>query len=114
MTTKQTDAPPPDWRRNLFAVTSVVTLGLAAGLFGLAVGTTMTAAYTAAGLVGPAGAHGTAFGLLASSSLSGIALGPALSGAIAGFDMRLVFLVDVVMVGAVTVAVLRSMAPGRA
>jgi DHA1 family multidrug resistance protein-like MFS transporter len=95
------------------AVPSVLSFGAAAGLFGLAVGMTMTAAYTGAGLVVPAGAHGTVFGLLASSSLMGIALGPAVSGAIGAIDMRLVFVVDVAVVAAITAAVLRSMPPHR-
>jgi MFS family permease len=90
-------------------VQGVVPFGVATGLFGVAIGMTMTSAYTAAGLVVPAGAHGTAFGLLASASLGGIALGPSVSGVIGGFDLRWVFLADALILAGVLISVLRLM-----
>jgi MFS family permease len=90
------------------------TLALTIGLFGLAVGAAMTAAYAAAGSVIPPGAHGTAFGLLTGASLTGLALSPVLSGLIAGISIRLVFVLDVAIGVLVVAAVARWMVRGPA
>jgi MFS family permease len=85
---------------------------LAAGIatFGVGLGTAMTAAYTAAGSVMPAGVHGTGFGLLSSASLAGLAISPVASGFIAATSMRAIFLFDVIVMALLAVVVRRSMA----
>jgi DHA1 family multidrug resistance protein-like MFS transporter len=70
-------------------------LGISLGAFGVGVGAAMTAAYTAAGLVIPAGAHGSAFGMLSGAALAGLALSPIASGLIGSVSIRAVFLFDV-------------------
>jgi DHA1 family multidrug resistance protein-like MFS transporter len=88
----------------------VWVLGVATALFGLGIGAAMTAAYTAAGSVIPAGAHGTGFGLLSSASLTGVAVSPLVAGALGATSMRAVFLLDVVMLGVLAAVVRRVMA----
>jgi DHA1 family multidrug resistance protein-like MFS transporter len=65
-------------------------------LFGLAIGTATTAAYTAAGTVIPATARGAGFGLLTTASLTGLALSPIINGILGAFSIRAVFLLDCV------------------
>jgi MFS family permease len=74
----------------------VALLGVGLAACGLGVGAAMTSAYTAAGMVIPAGVHGSAFGLLSASSLAGLALSPVLSGFLGAVHIRLVFLLDLV------------------
>jgi DHA1 family multidrug resistance protein-like MFS transporter len=65
------------------------------GVFGAAVGTAMTTAYTAAGSVIPRHAHGASFGFLSGAALFGSAVSPVLSGLLAGQSIRVVFLCGV-------------------
>lgn len=83
-------------------------LALALVGFGVSVGATMTAAYTAAGSKIPSGAHGTAFGLLTGAALTGLALSPVLSGMIGAVHMRMVFLLDVGIAALVLAVVARA------
>jgi MFS family permease len=95
----------------LFAVgTGLGMMGAAAACFGLGVGAAMTAAYTAAGAVIPAGAHGTGFGLLSSASLTGVAVSPLAAGALGATSLRAVFLLDVVLLALLALIVRRVMA----
>jgi DHA1 family multidrug resistance protein-like MFS transporter len=78
-------------------------------VFGAAVGTAMTTAYTAAGSVIPRHAHGASFGLLSSASLVGSAVSPVLSGLVAGTSIRVVFVSGVVALALMAFVVRRVM-----
>ena len=67
---------------------------LSATVFGIGLGAAMTAAFTAAGSVIPAGAHGTGFGFLTGAWLAGLALSPVISGLLGAFSLRGVFFLD--------------------
>ena len=92
------------------ASTQIIWLAAALALFGIGVGAGMTAAYTAAGMVVPDGAHGTAFGLLTGASLSAMAVTPILTGLLAVVSIRGVFVVDVVVLAVLAAVVRRRMA----
>jgi DHA1 family multidrug resistance protein-like MFS transporter len=77
----------------------VAAMGAASVLLGLGIGAAMTASYSAAGAVIPARAHGTGFGVLTSASLVGMASSPFIAGLVGGSSMRLVFFVDLAVVG---------------
>ena len=87
-------AAAPDW---LFAATP---------LFGLAMGTATTTAYTAASSVMPASARGAGFGLLTTASLTALALSPIINGLLAATSIRAVFLLD--LFGLLTLVVVVS------
>ena len=91
-------APGPGW---LFA---------AAPIFGLAMGTATTTAYTAASGIMPVSARGAGFGLLTTASLTGVALSPIISGVLAATTIRAVFVLAVSGMIAVAIAVTRLMA----
>ena len=78
-------------------------------MFGAAVGTAMTTAYTAAGSVIPRHAHGASFGFLSSAALIGSAVSPVLSGLVAATSIRVVFLSGVVALAGLALAVRRVM-----
>lgn len=80
-------------------------------IFGMATGVAMTAVYAAGGAVIPPGAHGVGFGVLTTASLSGIALSPVFSGLLGAASLRGVFLLNAVVMGALTWGVARKMAP---
>lgn len=84
-------------------------LAPAAAVFGLGVGVSMTAAYTAAATVVPAAVRGTGFGVLTSASLAGMALSPVVSGLAAVTDIRLVFVGDAAALCVLAVIVRRVM-----
>ena len=77
--------------------------------FGLAVGAAMTAAYTAASAVIPAGATGVGFGLLTTASLVGLAVSPIVNGLVGAASLRAVFVVDAVILAALAILVKRLM-----
>jgi DHA1 family multidrug resistance protein-like MFS transporter len=79
------------------------------GLFGAAVGTAMTTAYTAAGSVIPRHAHGASFGFLSGAALIGSAVSPVLSGLVAGTSIRVVFVSGVVGLAVLAMVVRRVM-----
>jgi MFS transporter, DHA1 family, multidrug resistance protein len=94
----------------LFALgepTWLLTVAIAA--FGAAVGTAMTASFTAAGSVVPRHVHGASFGFLSSASLVGFAVSPILSGIIAARSIRAVFVSGVVGLAVLAVIVRRLM-----
>jgi MFS family permease len=80
---------------------------LASAIVGVGIGAAMTAAYSAAGLVIPSGAHGTGFGVLTSASLTGMAVSPIVAGFLGATGIRAVFFVDVAMM-AVVAGVVRA------
>ena len=88
---------------------SVWLMSLASVLFGIGIGAAMTASYSAAGRVIPAGAHGTGFGVLTSASLVGMAISPFFAGLLGGASIRVVFFVDFAIMAAAAIAVHRAM-----
>jgi DHA1 family multidrug resistance protein-like MFS transporter len=94
----------------LFAVGRSTWLLLPAiAVFGAAVGTAMTACFTAAGSVIPRHVHGVSFGFLSSASLFGFAISPILSGIVAARSIRAVFLAGVVALVILAIVVRRVM-----
>jgi MFS transporter, DHA1 family, multidrug resistance protein len=82
---------------------------IATPVFGLAIGISTTAAYTAASSVIPASARGAGFGFLATGSLAGLALSPIVSGILGATSIRGVFLLDTVALMVLAVIVARTM-----
>jgi DHA1 family multidrug resistance protein-like MFS transporter len=78
-------------------------------VFGAAVGTAMTTAYTAAGSVIPRHAHGASFGFLSGASLIGSAVSPVISGLVAGNSIQIVFFSGVAALAALALVVRRVM-----
>jgi len=83
--------------------TQVLLLVAVLPLFGLAIGTGSTAAYTIAGQMIPSDAQGVGFGVLSSASMVGLALSPVLSGLLGSVSLRSVFLVDALLLVALGV-----------
>jgi MFS family permease len=88
---------------------NVWAMGPATALFGAGLGMAVTAAYTAAATVIPAGAHGLGFGALSSASLTGMAVSPMIAGLIGAASIRTVFVFDAVLLLAVALAIWRKM-----
>ncbi len=84
-------------------------LALPTAVFGIAIGTATTAAYTAASSIIPSGARGTGFGLLTTASLVGLAVSPIVSGLLGATSIKAVFLVDALMLGGLAIMVSRLM-----
>jgi len=91
------------------AAPNVWLMSSATALFGVGVGLAMTAAYAAAALVIPPGAHGTGFGVLTSASLAGLAASPVVAGVLGAISLRAVFVVDAVLMAALALSVRRFM-----
>ncbi len=87
----------------------VAALCVASAVFGVGIGAAMTAAYSAAGAVIPSGAHGTGFGVLTSASLIGMASSPVVAGLLGAAGIRIVFALNLVMMGLCAVLVARTM-----
>jgi MFS transporter, DHA1 family, multidrug resistance protein len=86
-------------------------MSAASAAFGIGIGSAMTASYSVAGSVIPASAHGAGFGVLTSASLVGMASSPFVAGLLSVRSIRMVFLVDLAVMGALAVAVQRAMTP---
>jgi MFS family permease len=86
-------------------------MSAASAAFGIGIGSAMTASYSAAGSVIPASAHGAGFGVLTSASLVGMATSPFIAGLLSVRSIRVVFLVDLAIMGALAFAVQRAMTP---
>jgi DHA1 family multidrug resistance protein-like MFS transporter len=84
-------------------------LTLPTAIFGMAIGTATTAAYTAASSVIPENARGTGFGLLTTASLVGLAVSPIVNGLLGATSIRMVFVVDAVILVAPALMVSRLM-----
>lgn len=84
-------------------------LTLPTAIFGIAIGTATTAAYTAASSVIPENARGTGFGLLTTASLVGLAVSPIVNGLLGATSIRMVFVVDAVILVALALMVSRLM-----
>jgi MFS family permease len=87
-------------------------LFLATPIFGVAIGSGMTAAYTSAASVIPPPVRGAGFGLLTTASLVGLAVSPIVSGLLGATSIRAVFGLDVVTLGALAVVVIRVTGSG--
>ena len=95
----------------LFGLTgNVWVMAAASVLLGLGIGAAMTASYSAAGAVIPPGAHGAGFGVLTSASLVGMASSPFVAGVLGGASIRIVFAVDLVLMGLLAAVVQKTMA----
>jgi DHA1 family multidrug resistance protein-like MFS transporter len=90
-------------------VESAALLVLAIASFGLAAGTALTTAFTAAGSVVPRHAHGVGFGFLTGAALIGSAVSPALSGLLAARSINAVFLSGAVVLALLVLLVRRVM-----
>jgi DHA1 family multidrug resistance protein-like MFS transporter len=77
----------------------------AAAVFGFALGSALTAAYTAGSSLIPDEARGTGFGLLTSAALVGLAASPMVSGVLGRVSIPAVFVADAILLIAVAVAV---------
>jgi MFS transporter, DHA1 family, multidrug resistance protein len=88
-------------------------MGAASAVFGVGIGAAMTASYSAAGAVIPAGAHGTGFGVLTSASLVGMASSPLVAGLVAGTSIRVVFFLDLAVMAVLAAVVFRTMKDER-
>ncbi|HKB13000.1 MAG TPA: MFS transporter [Vicinamibacterales bacterium] len=86
---------------------------VASVLLGLGIGAAMTASFSAAGAVIPPGAHGAAFGVLTSASLVGMASSPFIAGFVGGASLRVVFFVDLALMGLLAAWVARTMTDHR-
>jgi MFS family permease len=91
------------------AGTSLWILVPSMALVGLGVGTALTAAFSAAGAVIPADAHGVSFGFLTSASLVGSAASPVLSGLVVGHSFTVVFVAGALTLTGLSLAVRRVM-----
>jgi MFS family permease len=88
---------------------SLWMMAVASVLLGLGIGVAMTASYSAAGAVIPPGAHGAGFGMLTSASLVGMASSPFIAGLVGGTSIRVVFAVDLALMGLLAAVVGRTM-----
>jgi DHA1 family multidrug resistance protein-like MFS transporter len=88
---------------------NVWVMTAASALFGIGVGAAMTASYSAAGAVIPAGAHGTGFGVLTSASLVGMASSPFVAGIVGGSSIRIVFFLNLVLMTVLGAFVFKTM-----
>jgi MFS transporter, DHA1 family, multidrug resistance protein len=94
----------------LFGATGLLwVMSGASALLGVGIGAAMTAAFSAAGRVIPAGAHGAGFGLLTSASLVGMAASPFVAGFLGGTSLRTVFFVNVALMAIVALVVRHKM-----
>jgi len=87
----------------------VAAMTVASAVLGVGIGAAMTASYSAAGAVIPPGAHGTGFGVLTSASLVGMAGSPFVAGFVGGASLRIVFLLDVGVMGLLALIVHTAM-----
>jgi DHA1 family multidrug resistance protein-like MFS transporter len=93
----------------LVLTTDVWMFGAAAVVFGIAIGTAMTAAYTAAAGAIPDNARAFSFSFLTSASLIGMAISPMIAGVLAHSGIRVVFAVDAALLLVFGVAVRQVM-----
>jgi DHA1 family multidrug resistance protein-like MFS transporter len=91
------------------ALEPVWALAMTIAVFGAAVGTALTSAFTAAGAVIPRHAHGASFGFLTGAALIGSSISPVLSGLVAAQSIRVVFISGAVVLGTLALVVRRVM-----
>ncbi len=94
----------------VFAVTTTMwSLAASMAVVGLGIGTSITTAFAAGGVVIPQDVHATAFGFLTSASLIGVAVSPVLSGLLGAQSIRAVFAAGAVVLVILAVVVRRVM-----
>ena len=91
---------------------NVWVMGGATAVFGGGIGAAMTAAYSSAAVLIPAGAHGTGFGVLTSASLIGMAVSPIVAGFLGSTTIRGVFVLDAAAMAILALLVRRNMRQG--
>jgi DHA1 family multidrug resistance protein-like MFS transporter len=91
-------------------VESAALMFVAMAAFGVAAGTALTTAFTAAGAVVPRHAHGVGFGFLTGAGLIGSAISPAVSGLLAARSINAVFLTGAAVLMLLVFLVRRLMA----
>ena len=74
---------------------TLLVLGAAIVIAGLAMGSSTTAIYSVAGGLLPPDAHATGFGIMTTASLMGLAVSPVAAGLIGSAGLRIVFVADV-------------------
>jgi MFS transporter, DHA1 family, multidrug resistance protein len=74
---------------------SLLVLGVAIVIAGVAMGSSTTAIYSVAGGLLPPDAHATGFGIMTTASLMGLAVSPVAAGLIGSAGLRIVFVADV-------------------
>ena len=89
--------------------TAMWSLTASMAVVGLGIGTSITTAFAAGGVVIPQSVHATAFGFLTSASLIGSALSPMLSGLLGAQSIRAVFVAGAVLLVILAVVVRRVM-----
>jgi MFS family permease len=95
----------------IVALPSMWTLTAGLVVASVGIGVAMTAAYSVAGGLLPADAHVTGFGIMTTASLIGLAFSPVLAGFVGASGLRIVFVVDVVLLIALSITVLARMRP---
>jgi MFS transporter, DHA1 family, multidrug resistance protein len=93
----------------IVASSSLLVLGAAILVAGIAMGAGTTTIYAVAGGLLPADAHATGFGIMTTASLLGLAVSPVVAGFIGAAGLRIVFVADVVLLLVVGVFVLRGL-----
>jgi MFS family permease len=93
----------------IVASSSLLVLGAAILIAGIAMGAGTTTIYAVAGGLLPADAHATGFGIMTTASLLGLAVSPVVAGFIGAAGLRIVFVADVVLLLVVGVFVLRGL-----
>jgi MFS transporter, DHA1 family, multidrug resistance protein len=88
---------------------SLLVLGAAIVIAGIAMGAGTTTIYAVAGGLLPADAHATGFGIMTTASLLGLAVSPVVAGIIGAAGLRIVFVADVVLLLVVGLFVLRGL-----
>ena len=88
-------------------------MAAASVLLGIGIGAAMTASYSAAGSVIPAGAHGAGFGVMTSASLIGMASSPFIAGFLGGTSIRIVFVADLALMALLALLVQNAMVDQR-
>jgi len=96
------------------ALSGLWSIAMILTLFGLGVGTALTAAYTIGGRTVPSSIHATGFGFMTGASLAGLALSPVVAGLLSRGSLVVVFGVDVAMLVLVGAFVYRGLPPGAA
>ena len=92
---------------------SMWTLTAALVVASLGIGIAMTSAYSLAGSLLPPDAHVTGFGIMTTASVIGLAFSPVLAGVVGKSGLLVVFAVDVLLLGALAIAVALRMRPTR-
>jgi MFS family permease len=92
------------------ALPSLPALAAAMLVFGVSIGTAMTATYTSAGSVLPVEGRATGFGFMTSATLAGVAVSPVVTGFLGAVSIRGVWALDALALAVIALIVMRVMA----